>query len=343
MPEAPKSTADSTPLPRTPPGPTPTTKGVGPMSREEFERVVNEAADRAFRRMDALLRSRVTNQKTSAPVPSSDFDPTILADAAELAAIYFEAGIKRFAAFARQMVQDGGATMRPYLASAYLGARQMPGVDRTGTDSAGYVESLTEADIDSFLRGLEEPRQHPQSRADAEPDPGPARVDADVDDDAELGDLFPKGDEAPPEKGEAGRPRQPERAAWQNEPQMPKWTTKQPSRDAVSLEAGMGFGVAVEFLIRNRSLLVKLLRSPEKLLTELREAELRWREADYHAVNGGATDDQAMELANDAVCEGLKLCLPWHEAEEEESTQASEKQIDQLHSVIENAPKTWPM
>jgi len=99
--------------------------------------------------------------------PTSGVDPALGFLAARLGSFYLKAGIKQFAVFAREMIRDGGDVLRPYLVSAYLGARRMPEVDRTGTDSADYVDSLTEAEIDAMLAEQDE-APAPEDDADAD-------------------------------------------------------------------------------------------------------------------------------------------------------------------------------
>lgn len=120
--------------------------------------------------------------------PTSGVDPAIGFLAARLGSFYLKAGIKRFAIFAQEMIRDGGTALRPYLKAAYVGARQMPGVDRTGTDSGDYIDSLSEADIDQIVAGVEEaPAAEPQ--ATPEPTPEPAADEDANDADAILGRI----------------------------------------------------------------------------------------------------------------------------------------------------------
>jgi adenine-specific DNA methylase len=81
------------------------------------------------------------------------FDPEMLTITAEMAALYIEAGARTFAQFARTVVGDVGQAFKPYLKSAYLAARNMPGMEeyRAGMDKADYVDDLKEADIDGIL------------------------------------------------------------------------------------------------------------------------------------------------------------------------------------------------
>jgi N12 class adenine-specific DNA methylase len=81
------------------------------------------------------------------------FDPELLTITAEMAALYIEAGARTFAQFARTVVGDVGQAFKPYLKSAYLAARNMPGMEdyRAGMDKADYVDDLKESEIDGIL------------------------------------------------------------------------------------------------------------------------------------------------------------------------------------------------
>lgn len=59
---------------------------------------------------------------------NSGIDPEILSEATILAVATLEAGARKFADFARAMTEDLGEAIRPFLLSAYNGARDYPGV-----------------------------------------------------------------------------------------------------------------------------------------------------------------------------------------------------------------------
>lgn len=88
----------------------------------------------------------------------SGFDPEMFAIGAEMTALYVEKGVKTFAAFAKRMVAELGDAVKPYLKSFYNGARDMPGVDATGMDSA---DTVSKADIEDLLAA-----QSPQTPGD---------------------------------------------------------------------------------------------------------------------------------------------------------------------------------
>lgn len=68
-------------------------------------------------------------------------DPEILAIGTEMSAYHIEAGARKFADYARQMIADLGDAIRPYLKSFYNGARDLPEVQE-----AGYAEEMTPYD-----------------------------------------------------------------------------------------------------------------------------------------------------------------------------------------------------
>lgn len=59
-------------------------------------------------------------------------DPEILAIGTEMAAYHIEAGARKFADYARHMIDDLGNAIRPYLKSFYNGARDLPEVQEAG-------------------------------------------------------------------------------------------------------------------------------------------------------------------------------------------------------------------
>lgn len=59
-------------------------------------------------------------------------DPEILAIGTEMAAFHIEAGARKFADYARHMIDDLGDAIRPYLKSFYNGARDLPEVQEAG-------------------------------------------------------------------------------------------------------------------------------------------------------------------------------------------------------------------
>lgn len=68
-------------------------------------------------------------------------DPEILAIGTEMAAYHIEAGARKFADYARHMIDDLGYAIRPYLKSFYNGVRDLPEVQE-----AGYVDEMTPYD-----------------------------------------------------------------------------------------------------------------------------------------------------------------------------------------------------
>lgn len=70
--------------------------------------------------LKARLRAKL-NRVGSGP------DPEILADVIQLGVYYIEGGVRKFADFAAKMIADLGPNVRPYLRSAYEGARGWPG------------------------------------------------------------------------------------------------------------------------------------------------------------------------------------------------------------------------
>ncbi len=94
----------------------------------------------------------------------SGFDPEMFAAGVELTSLYVESGLKRFNAFARQMVADLGDGIKPYLKSFYNGARSFPGVDSSQMDAAADVEGM---DVDAAAQPDAKPE--PKTQEPKEP------------------------------------------------------------------------------------------------------------------------------------------------------------------------------
>jgi len=74
---------------------------------------------------------------------SAGLDPELMQAGMTLAAYHIERGTRSFVAYAKAMLADIGESIRPYLKAFYNAARNWPGVDTAGMDSADAV-----ADID---------------------------------------------------------------------------------------------------------------------------------------------------------------------------------------------------
>ena len=115
------------------------------------------AADQArAEELRQKLAKKLAQQRSTLSMNAGGFDPEMLSLGAEYASLHIKAGAKRFAVFAREMVTNLGDGIKPYLRALYSAARQMPGVDKAGTDSGDYVDSLTDADIDAMVGGKTE-------------------------------------------------------------------------------------------------------------------------------------------------------------------------------------------
>ena len=68
-------------------------------------------------------------------------DPETLAIGTEMAVYHIEAGARKFADYARRMIDDLGDAIRPYLKSFYNGVRDLPEVQE-----AGYADEMTPYD-----------------------------------------------------------------------------------------------------------------------------------------------------------------------------------------------------
>ena len=78
-------------------------------------------------------------------------DPEILAIGTEMAAYHIEAGARKFADYARHMIDDLGDAIRPYLKSFYNGARDLPEVQEAGlSNEMTPYEEVRTFDVANF-------------------------------------------------------------------------------------------------------------------------------------------------------------------------------------------------
>ena len=75
------------------------------------------------------------------------FDPEVFSIGAEMAAYHIEAGARKFTEYAKNMINDLGDGIRPYLKSFYEGARTFPDFDNNGMDEYAYVKDF---DIENY-------------------------------------------------------------------------------------------------------------------------------------------------------------------------------------------------
>lgn len=79
----------------------------------------------AYLKAKAILKAKLDNQL------NSGFDPELMQAGISVAGYHLEAGARKFAAFAKAMIEDLGGNIKPYLKSFYNGVRDLPGVDFT--------------------------------------------------------------------------------------------------------------------------------------------------------------------------------------------------------------------
>ena len=76
-------------------------------------------------------------------------DPEILAIGTEMAAYHIEAGARKFADFAKRMIEDLGDVIKPYLKSFYNGARDLPEMSEWEPELTPY-EEVRKFDVANF-------------------------------------------------------------------------------------------------------------------------------------------------------------------------------------------------
>lgn len=83
---------------------------------------------------------------------SAGIDPEIMQAGITLAGYHIEAGARKFADFAKAMVGDIGAEIKPYLQSLYEAVRHYPGVENKGMTP---TDKMTDEFVDAVLDGAE--------------------------------------------------------------------------------------------------------------------------------------------------------------------------------------------
>jgi N12 class adenine-specific DNA methylase len=97
---------------------------------------------------DAMAAARA-RMKAKLGRLNSGIDPELLMDGMTLTVGYIEGGVRTFSAYSKQMLEDFGDAIKPYLLSFYEGARHYPGADPSGMtkpEAAAkmHAEMLTE-------------------------------------------------------------------------------------------------------------------------------------------------------------------------------------------------------
>jgi N12 class adenine-specific DNA methylase len=101
---------------------------------------------------------------------NSGVDPELFVDGVTIAGAYIESGVRKFADYAKAMVDDLGDAIKPYLLSFYEGVRYYPGVDAKGMDSAADAQRefdalLTPADLQADAIGNAKPPRKTRAKA----------------------------------------------------------------------------------------------------------------------------------------------------------------------------------
>lgn len=124
---------------------------------------------------DAAEKAREILRKKLGQV-SSGIDPEIMQAGVTLAGYHIEAGARSFSAFAKAMVGDMGAAVRPYLRGWYEGVRYYPGFDNKGMSTAAEIDAFLDAEAaepapDGRSPGVTDEQQIEPQQPAAEPAP----------------------------------------------------------------------------------------------------------------------------------------------------------------------------
>ena len=119
-------------------------KAVGngkPKNSGQFGLVSDERMEELKKKLRGKLRGQM----------NMGIDPEILAIGMELAAGHIDRGIKKFADFAKVMIDDLGDAIRPYLKAFYNGARDLPEVQASGLSAEmDTYEEVSRFDVANF-------------------------------------------------------------------------------------------------------------------------------------------------------------------------------------------------
>lgn len=115
-----------------------------PKNSGQFGLVSDERMEELKKRLRNKLRGQL----------NSGIDPETLAIGMELAAGHIDRGIKKFADFAKVMVEDLGDAIRPYLKAFYNGARDLPEVVESGlSEEMTPFDEVRTFDVANFDKG----------------------------------------------------------------------------------------------------------------------------------------------------------------------------------------------
>ena len=116
-----------------------------PESKPKNEGQFNLVSDKRMEELKAQLRKKLGGQL------NAGIDPEILSIGIQLAVGHIDRGIKKFADFAKIMVEDLGDAIRPYLKAFYNGARDMPEITENGLDKEmSPYEEVRAFDVANF-------------------------------------------------------------------------------------------------------------------------------------------------------------------------------------------------
>ncbi len=142
-PEAPRpaSTAEPEPPPRPEAAPEPeATAPPEDTVPPEPERPAGYGADNKTFTAEMAAKARARLREKMGRL-NSGFDPEMAFDGLMLAGFHVEAGARKFAAYAKEMLADLGANARPHLAQWYTAVRMQHGFDARGMDDAAHVDA----------------------------------------------------------------------------------------------------------------------------------------------------------------------------------------------------------
>lgn len=89
---------------------------------------------------------------------NAGFDPEILSIGLQLTAGHIDRGLKKFADYAKQMIEDFGDVIRPYLKAFYNGARDLPDVVSTGlAEEMNSYDEVSRFDVANFDKNGSDP------------------------------------------------------------------------------------------------------------------------------------------------------------------------------------------
>ncbi|MDY0282029.1 MAG: N-6 DNA methylase, partial [Salinivirgaceae bacterium] len=123
-------------------------EGTEPEAKAEPENTI--FTEDAYQKAKARMKSKLSQL-------NAGLDPELLTDGMTIAGYHLERGSRKFADYAKAMVNDFGDAIRPYLKAFYNGVRDLPGIE--WTSEMDDYQTVQGASVDARKEGEEQPNE----------------------------------------------------------------------------------------------------------------------------------------------------------------------------------------